>query len=163
MEKDFEFWNSSFLSNQWECIEPERCGNSVYFPITNKYLLFPDDVLSSNTILEYAWYNTIQCITTRIYHEYLVSTQIVWPVIMTVYCPGYTWIDSWLKTSQIPSSIFGNLPNVMILLTSHSMISTLLPRANTPMVRNLSLWQCLHHIVCFSPISIYRMVSCESI
>ena len=35
-------------------VEPERYGNSVYFPITNKYLLILDDVLSSNTILEYA-------------------------------------------------------------------------------------------------------------
>ena len=34
-------------------VEPERYGNSVYFPITNKYLLFLDDVLSSNTVLEY--------------------------------------------------------------------------------------------------------------
>ena len=35
-------------------VEPERYGNSEYFPITNKYLLFVDYDVSSNTILEYA-------------------------------------------------------------------------------------------------------------
>ena len=35
-------------------LEPERYGNSVYFPITNKYLLFVNNDVSSNTILEYA-------------------------------------------------------------------------------------------------------------
>ena len=48
-----------------------------------------------------------------------MSTQIVWPVRMTVYCPGYTRINSWLKTSKIPSPIVGNLRNVMIFLTSN--------------------------------------------
>ena len=35
-------------------VEPERYGNSEYFPITNKYLPFVDYDVSSNTILEYA-------------------------------------------------------------------------------------------------------------
>ena len=49
-EEDVEKNGYRHTDSQTCHIEAERYENSVYFPITNKYLLFLDNVSSSNTI-----------------------------------------------------------------------------------------------------------------